>query len=270
MKVCTKCGVEKPFSEFHKGKKRTGVRPSRGGGGVTAICKVCKAEHRRPGLAAERAYKQSLAESGFKKCGSCEVVKPLSDFHKRVASPDGLAYKCAACIISTCSEWRNKNPGAFARWYAENRQERAEYWRQWYEANKGQRSQTYATWAKENKHIVNALVAKRTAAKFNATPSWANFQAMREFFAEAARLTLETGIRHEVDHIYPLQGKLVCGLHCEANLQILTKVENIRKSNRMPEIDHESKRHYSANARHGPGNSGLCGQGVGADFSKVR
>ncbi|MFP5434219.1 MAG: HNH endonuclease signature motif containing protein [Alphaproteobacteria bacterium] len=64
---------------------------------------------------------------------------------------------------------------------------------------------------------------------------WANQEAIRAIYAEAALLTDTTGVRHEVDHIYPLQGKFVCGLHCEANLQILTKTENIRKHNRMPE-----------------------------------
>lgn len=64
---------------------------------------------------------------------------------------------------------------------------------------------------------------------------WADLDAIRAIYAEAARLTAETGIRHEVDHYYPLQGEIVCGLHCEANLQILTKAENIRKKNRMPE-----------------------------------
>ncbi len=83
--------------------------------------------------------------------------------------------------------------------------------------------------------MINALVAKRNAAKRNATPSWVDMERVREFYERAAFLTQATGVRHEVDHIYPLQGELVCGLHCEANLQILTKSENIRKSNRMPE-----------------------------------
>lgn len=64
-----------------------------------------------------------------------------------------------------------------------------------------------------------------------ATPAWADPQAMNEIYADAARLTDETGIDHEVDHIVPLKHPLVCGLHVEANLQILTRAENRAKRN---------------------------------------
>lgn len=101
--------------------------------------------------------------------------------------------------------------------------------------SKTARAVSYAEWAKKNKHIVNALIAKRNAAKFRATPKWASFSKIREIYEECAFITEMTGIRHEVDHIYPLQSEKVCGLHCEANLQILTKTANIRKHNRMPE-----------------------------------
>lgn len=173
--------------------------------------------------------------SHAKHCTKCGKKKLLSQFHVRKASPDGLAYRCRDCVNAYTAEWKKKNLGAFRRWYAKNRQRRAEYWREWYERNRDHRAKSYAEWARENKHIVNALIAKRNAAKKQATPPWADMDLIRAFYEAASLLTEETGIRHEVDHIYPLQGEFVCGLHCEANLQILTKTDNIRKHNRMPE-----------------------------------
>jgi 5-methylcytosine-specific restriction endonuclease McrA len=71
---------------------------------------------------------------------------------------------------------------------------------------------------------------KRTA---QATPEWANKSAINAIYIEARQLTESTGIPHEVDHIIPLTSKLVCGLHTEANLRILTKNENRAKSNKF-------------------------------------
>ena len=73
--------------------------------------------------------------------------------------------------------------------------------------------------------------AKRRAWLYQVTPSWANEELMRKLYQLADQLTKETGIPHEVDHIVPLQHKLVCGLHTHDNLQILTSTENRSKKN---------------------------------------
>ena len=58
---------------------------------------------------------------------------------------------------------------------------------------------------------------------------------MLAIYREARRLSKETGVAHHVDHIIPLKGDLVSGLHVEGNLQILTASENLRKHNRFVE-----------------------------------
>ena len=56
--------------------------------------------------------------------------------------------------------------------------------------------------------------------------------AFAAIYAEAARLTKETGIPHEVDHEVPLQGINVCGLHWHENLRIVTAFVNRSKGNK--------------------------------------
>jgi hypothetical protein len=74
---------------------------------------------------------------------------------------------------------------------------------------------------------------QRSLAQRSATPGWANKKAILAFYREAARLTLETGIAHEVDHIIPILSKRVCGLHVETNLQVITKAANQTKLNKF-------------------------------------
>lgn len=93
---------------------------------------------------------------------------------------------------------------------------------------------SYARWAKENPHKCAALAAARRAKKKNATPKWADLKKIGLFYLEAVEKTKTTGIPHEVDHYYPLNSKVVCGLHCEFNLRVITAEENIRKHNKCP------------------------------------
>jgi 5-methylcytosine-specific restriction endonuclease McrA len=72
-----------------------------------------------------------------------------------------------------------------------------------------------------------------------ATPAWLtkeHWDEMNALYFKAREMTKETAIRHEVDHIHPLNGKTVCGLHVPWNLQILTQSENVAKSNIYAEL----------------------------------
>lgn len=95
-----------------------------------------------------------------------------------------------------------------------------------------------AQWAKDNKARCNAKTAIRRAARLRATPPWLTESMRAEclaIYAEAKRLTSETGVPHEVDHVVPLHGINVCGLHVPWNLQILTEQENRAKHNSVRE-----------------------------------
>jgi 5-methylcytosine-specific restriction endonuclease McrA len=69
-----------------------------------------------------------------------------------------------------------------------------------------------------------------------ATPRWLSTEqktAIQSVYDRARSMTLSSGILHHVDHIIPLKGRAVCGLHVSWNLQVLTRDENVRKSNKV-------------------------------------
>ncbi len=73
---------------------------------------------------------------------------------------------------------------------------------------------------------------KRKVVIRRATPPWADLDAIA-IYSKAREQRRRTGIAHCVDHIIPLQGKLVCGLHVETNLRVVTSSANSRKHNRF-------------------------------------
>lgn len=75
---------------------------------------------------------------------------------------------------------------------------------------------------------------RRAIALALATPVWRDRAAIRVIYEEARRLTAETGIQHHVDHFYPLQGDLCCGLHVHQNLRIMTASANCSKHKKHP------------------------------------
>lgn len=81
--------------------------------------------------------------------------------------------------------------------------------------------------------IVRFHAAQRRVAKLQRTPPWADEDLIRAVYRQARELTVSTGVMHHVDHIIPLQGRLVSGLHVHTNLQILPWRENVQKKNRF-------------------------------------
>ena len=89
-------------------------------------------------------------------------------------------------------------------------------------------------WSKNNKAKRNAITAKRHASKLQRTLIWLtkeHYKQIADFYKKAKELDALTGIKHHVDHIVPLQGENVSGLHVPWNLQILTAAENCSKNN---------------------------------------
>jgi len=78
-----------------------------------------------------------------------------------------------------------------------------------------------------------AIQMKRHALELKATVAWADYEKIQDLYRESRRLTDLTGILHHVDHIVPLQGKSVCGLHVHYNMRVITAEENMKKHNKV-------------------------------------
>jgi len=120
----------------------------------------------------------------------------------------------------------------------------------WYRIN-GEKSKAYSSarrrsdpsyilgWVESNRAKVNAYSAMRKAANRQRTPKWLTESDLIEInwaYEIARQKTLETGVIYEVDHIIPLQGKNVSGLHIPQNLQVITRTKNRQKTNNFDDI----------------------------------
>lgn len=103
--------------------------------------------------------------------------------------------------------------------------------KEWREKNKEHIKLRSRKRLEEHREMIVANNALRRARKLRAIPKWANKFFVSEIYDLARRRTIAFGQKMEVDHIVPLQHPLVCGLHVENNLQIITKSANSGKRN---------------------------------------
>jgi hypothetical protein len=170
-------------------------------------------------------------------------MKAWRDAHRETLRAQSRGYRAKAYAANPekeralCKAWRAANPewvrAANKAWRLANPDKVLANTRAARAARPDHYRALNKAWRTANHGVRNAIEAKRYAIKKQAMPAWADVGAIKAFYIEAARLTRETGIQHDVDHIYPLQGTTVCGLHVEGNLQVLTHVENVTKKNKF-------------------------------------
>lgn len=205
----------------------------------------------------------------MKECNKCKEIKELSAFSSNKSALDKLCPTCKTCISAYNKAYRAKNLEKYKeyqaeyyqanaeaikertqQWYADTRETRLEAYKDQYQQKKEQQAAYYdevyqdpekrkercersRQWRKDNPDKLLAQIAYRRAKKLKATPAWANKEAILAIYKECVKITNETGILHHVDHIIPLNGTHVSGLHVESNLQILPATENIKKNNKF-------------------------------------
>ena len=92
------------------------------------------------------------------------------------------------------------------------------------------------TWKSKNKGVVAADVAARKKHIRQATPRWLTKEQKKQIkglYIEADRLKTDTGVDYEVDHIVPIRGGTVSGLHVPWNLRVITAEENQKKNRKL-------------------------------------
>lgn len=178
--------------------------------------------------------------------------KPLDMFYKRTGTKDGLTKECKLCKATRNKKWALENPdlvNAYKKKYREkNKDKQNAYHKEKIKKDPisfALRLRSYRKrfpdkaldsgrkWRKNNPEKAMAIKANRRAKEANANVVWAN----KFFILEAYRLAVLrkklTGVDWHVDHIVPICGKSVCGLHVENNLRVIPAKINLIKSNKF-------------------------------------
>lgn len=203
-------------------------------------------------------------------CNKCGVAKPVEAFPKQTGCKGGIRPTCKACMAEKTREWREADPERAKRSVQAVKERDPVRWREldrarskryrerhpevvrdrsvrYARANAGKIRLKYLAnaekvkarvkrWAAANPERVriNALASanRRRARKLKATPQWADHGRIKGVYAKRQRLQVLVGIAFHVDHIVPLQGRNVCGLHVPENLRVVPAKVNRVKGNR--------------------------------------
>lgn len=167
------------------------------------------------------------------KCGETRwVVAPPSD--QKAIRPGAVRIRCKACKAASNKAWQDANhekaraisKASSKAWYEANPEKKKALDKAWRDANPGKAKAAVKAWCEANPQKLTAFSAKRRTKKLQRTPLWADLDAIKAIYENCPP-------GYHVDHIIPLQGKLVSGLHVPENLQYLTPEENISKGNKF-------------------------------------
>lgn len=202
-KTCTKCNVDKPLEMFG--------RDARLSSGFRADCKECRK------AVSDSYYRQNKSKI-------VEGAREYAEANKeKIAATKRIRYERERdSILAKQKAYAKENAEKIAKAHAD-----------WHAKNPSKRKQYNRAWIDRNKTHFQSLTAKYRASKYSATPAWAEHAVIGFFYATRAYISEETGEMWHVDHVLPLQGKEVCGLHTHTNLRVVPAIVNLRKGNKL-------------------------------------
>ena len=160
----------------------------------------------------------------LKSCSKCKKDKATSEFSPRKGRKSKFQSQCKECMNAATKARRDAYPDKVA---AEAKR--------FFEANRESEKLRCKVYRENNKDVIAAQAALRRSKIKNATPPWVtkqHKQDMRAMYTLAKKYKTVFGQDYHVDHIVPLSGKNICGLHVPWNLQLLLASVNHRKSNK--------------------------------------
>lgn len=163
----------------------------------------------------------------FKICVNCKVLKSLSDYRtissRKRCSPYLYSY-CTDCVRLLNREQYKKHK---VKWGISAKK--------YYSAYKPRKRIVAEIWRKNNLAYFSCKEACRRAKKSKAMPKWLNknqIANIKLYYKTAKKWSLGFQQEFHIDHIIPLNGSNVCGLHVPWNLQIMVAEVNLQKGNR--------------------------------------
>lgn len=181
---------------------------------------------------------------GCKICSVCKTSKPVDQFHTAQRKLTGLTSSCKQCQKEYYAKNSDKKIEQVKIYKKNNPEKIKAKDKHYYEKNKDKYLANAAKWAKENPEKArectnrygranqpkkNARTAEYRARKIHATPVWLT----KQHKAEIRAIYENCPKGYHVDHVIPLRGEEVCGLHVPWNLQYLPGVENMSKGNKI-------------------------------------
>jgi len=178
--------------------------------------------------------KHEAIEQGLKHYHTGKLCKHGHDSVRLVST--GKCCQCAKIYHDKyIKHWQAKNKKrvneATSKWRRTHPNRAKQVYKKYYDENRDQKLSYNHKWRGDHCDLLASYNANRRATKLKATPKWIDINAVQQLYIESNNLYRSTGIPHHVDHIVPLIHTLVCGLHCEHNLQIITAEENLAKGN---------------------------------------